>query len=192
MVASSATLAFRSAGLRARALPLAQRSPICYRRTAVQLQSSLRYSSEAKPETAEKAKEAAKETAKTAKEATKEIPKEVTKEAPVPKKGGRWSKTFFRTSLALALLVGLVYGTDTRASIHRYGMPPLIRLLYPDAEDAHHFTVETLKQLHRLGLNPRERGNPDGDGALATEVNYGFLWLRNEKVRPRMLSKCLV
>ncbi|ODM16550.1 hypothetical protein SI65_08057 [Aspergillus cristatus] len=176
MVASSATLAFRSAGLRARALPLAQRSLICYSRAAVQLQSSLRcYSSEPKPETAEKAKEAVKETAETAKEATKEI-KDAPKEAPAPvapKKGGRLSKKFFRTSLALALLVGLIYGSDTRASMHRYAVPPLIRLLYPDAEEAHHFTVETLKQLHRFGLNPRERGNPDGDGALATEV-FGY------------------
>jgi len=178
MVASSAALAFRSAGLRARALPLAQRSSICYSRAAVKLQSSLRYySSGTKPETAEKAKEAVKETAETAKDATKEI-KDAPKEAPAPapasapKKGGRRSKKLFRTSLALALLVGLVYGLDTRASIHRYAVPPLIRLLYPDAEEAHHFTVETLKQLHRFGLNPRERGNPDGDGALATEVCF--------------------
>lgn len=174
MVASSATLAFRFAGLRARALPLAQRSPIYYSRAAVQIRSSLRcYSSNAKPKTAEKAKEAVKETAEATKEA-KEAPKEAPVPAPAssPKKGGRRSKKFFRTSLALALLVGFVYGSDTRASIHRFAVPPLIRLLYPDAEEAHHFTVETLKQLHRFGLNPRERGNPDGDGALATEVCF--------------------
>lgn len=172
MVASSATLALRSAGLRARAFPLSHRPSTCYTRTAVQLQSSLRCYSDAKPETGEAAKEASakgappKETPK--QEAPKEAPKEVPQEAP--KKGGRKSRKLLGTSLALALLVGYVYGTDTRASIHRYGLVPLIRWIYPDAEDAHHSGVDTLKQLYRFGLHPRERGNPDGDGMLSTEV----------------------
>lgn len=74
------------------------------------------------------------------------------------------------TTLAISVVVGYVYATDTRASIHRYAMVPLIRWVYPDAEDAHHAGVNALRTLYRLGLNPRERGNPDGDGALATEV----------------------
>ncbi|RMJ25866.1 Dihydroorotate dehydrogenase [Aspergillus sp. HF37] len=74
------------------------------------------------------------------------------------------------TTLAISILVGYVYATDTRASIHRYAMVPLIRWVYPDAEDAHHAGVNALRTLYRLGLNPRERGNPDGDGGLATEV----------------------
>ena len=61
--------------------------------------------------------------------------------------------------------------TDTRASIHRYVLVPLIRLIYPDAEDAHHAAVDGLKSLYKFGLHPRERGDPDGDGLLVTEVS---------------------
>jgi dihydroorotate dehydrogenase len=43
-------------------------------------------------------------------------------------------------------------------------------MLYPDAEEAHHIGVEALKTLYKYGLHPRERGNQDGDGVLATEV----------------------
>jgi dihydroorotate dehydrogenase len=50
-------------------------------------------------------------------------------------------------------------------------MVPLVRMLYPDAEEAHHFGVEILKSLYEYGMHPRERGNPDSDGALATEVS---------------------
>ena len=100
-----------------------------------------------------------------AKEAVKEAPKEI------PRKAGRGSKKLlYGTSLALTLLVGYIYGTDTRASIHRYGIVPLIRKLYPDAEDAHHMGVDVLKLLYPYGLHPRERGEPDRDGALSTEV----------------------
>ncbi|KAL4917285.1 hypothetical protein BDW62DRAFT_87114 [Aspergillus aurantiobrunneus] len=97
---------------------------------------------------------------------------ETAKEAP--KKAGRGlRRTVLGTSLALTLLVGYVYGTDTRASIHRYGVVPLIRTLYPDAEDAHHLGVDTLRTLYKYGLHPRERGDPDGDGSLTTEV-FGY------------------
>jgi dihydroorotate dehydrogenase len=99
--------------------------------------------------------------AETVKEASKEI----------PKKAGRGSrKALYGTSLAVVLLVGYIYGTDTRASIHRYAVVPLIRQVLPDAEDAHHFGVDILKLLYQYGLHPRERGNPDKDGALTTEV----------------------
>ncbi|KAL4779140.1 hypothetical protein BJX76DRAFT_100647 [Aspergillus varians] len=92
----------------------------------------------------------------------------------VPKKAGRGlRRTVLGTSLALTLVVGFVYGTDTRASVHRYAAVPLIRALYPDAEDAHHLGVDSLKTLYKYGLHPRERGDPDGDGALATEV-FGY------------------
>lgn len=105
------------------------------------------------------------------KEAAKEAAKEAPKEIPKKAKAARGSrKGLYGTSLALVLLVGYVYGTDTRASAHRYAVVPLIRLLYPDAEEAHHVGVDMLKQLYRFGLHPRERGNQDGDGALATEV----------------------
>ncbi|KAL2872360.1 dihydroorotate dehydrogenase 2 [Aspergillus lucknowensis] len=97
---------------------------------------------------------------------------ETAKEAP--KKAGRGlRRTVLGTSLVLTLLVGYVYGTDTRASIHRYGVVPLIRALYPDAEDAHHLGVDALKTLYKYGLHPRERGDQDGGGSLATEV-FGY------------------
>ncbi|RDW90784.1 dihydroorotate dehydrogenase 2 [Aspergillus mulundensis] len=105
-------------------------------------------------------------------EATAETAKETVKEAP--KKAGRsLRRTVVGTSLALTLLIGYVYGTDTRASIHRYGVVPLIRQIFPDAEDAHHIGVDALKTLYKYGLHPRERGDPDGDGVLATEV-FGY------------------
>ncbi|KAL4871819.1 hypothetical protein BDV12DRAFT_193968 [Aspergillus spectabilis] len=107
---------------------------------------------------------AATETAAAAKETAKEVPK---------KAGRGLRRTVLGTSLALTLLVGFVYGSDTRASVHRYGVVPLIRALYPDAEEAHHLGVDTLKTLYKYGLHPRERGDPDGDGALATEV-FGY------------------
>jgi hypothetical protein len=112
---------------------------------------------------------AASAPAEAAKETVKDATKEATKE--IPRKAGRGSKkALYGASLALTLLVGYIYGTDTRASIHRYGVVPLIRLLWPDAEDAHHIGVENLKMLYQYGLHPRERGEPDRDGALATEV----------------------
>ncbi|KAL5336239.1 hypothetical protein BJX70DRAFT_390163 [Aspergillus crustosus] len=119
---------------------------------------SLRYASDAG------AAAAATETAAAAQETAKKVPK---------KAGRGLRRTVLGTSLALTLLVGFIYGTDTRASVHRYGIVPLIRTLYPDAEDAHHLGVDTLKTLYKFGLHPRERGDPDGDGALATEV-FGY------------------
>lgn len=76
------------------------------------------------------------------------------------------------TSIILALGAGCIYATDTRASAHRWIIPPMMRLLYPDAEDAHHAGVEWLKFLYRFGLHPRERGDPDGTGELVTQVAH--------------------
>src|SRR5438552_3838203 len=42
------------------------------------------------------------------------------------------------TSIVLALGAGYIYATDTRASAHRWVIPPMMRWFYPDAEDAHH------------------------------------------------------
>lgn len=41
--------------------------------------------------------------------------------------------------------------------MHRWIVPPLLRLVLPDAEDAHHVGTVALKTLYQLGLNPRER-----------------------------------
>lgn len=151
MTSHSASIAWR-ASLRARSVPSSrwsQRPSALLPKRAEPCPGAVRYASES-------ASSAAAETAE-----VKEI----------PKKAGRSSKKgLYGTSLALVLLVGYIYGTDTRASIHRYGVVPLLRLIYPDAEEAHHAGVENLKFLYKFGLHPRERGNPDGDGALATEV----------------------
>jgi dihydroorotate dehydrogenase len=88
----------------------------------------------------------------------------------VKRTGNSFKKFVCRTAIAVTLLGGYLYVTDTRASIHRYGVVPIIRWLYPDAEDAHHVGVVALRKLYNLGLYPRERGNPDSDGKLATEV----------------------
>lgn len=52
-----------------------------------------------------------------------------------------------------------LYATDTRASIYRWVVPPLLRLAYPDAEDAHHAGMSMMKLLYQLNLHPRERGS---------------------------------
>jgi dihydroorotate dehydrogenase len=79
----------------------------------------------------------------------------------------------YGSSLVIGVSLGYFYITDTRASLHRYVVPPLIRVLYPDAEAAHHAGTAILKELHTLGLNPRERGTSDADGKLAVEV-FGY------------------
>lgn len=81
--------------------------------------------------------------------------------------------------MVLGLGCGYIYITDTRAGVHQWLVPPMLRWIYPDAEDAHHFGVDMLKSLYRYGLHPRERGNPDGDGKLVTKVrpSRGFAGL---------------
>ncbi|KAJ5571144.1 hypothetical protein N7535_004804 [Penicillium sp. DV-2018c] len=164
MATQSARIAWQ-ASARARTFPThswTQRPSALTSKRAARYPGASRYASDS-------ATSAAAEAARNeVKDATKEAAKEI------PRKAGRGSrKVLYGTSLALTLLVGYIYGTDTRASIHRYGVVPLIRLLYPDAEDAHHVGVENLKMLYRYGLHPRERGDPDSDGALATEV-FGY------------------
>ncbi|PYH74574.1 dihydroorotate dehydrogenase 2 [Aspergillus vadensis CBS 113365] len=160
MATNAVALAWRSAGRRAPALHslrATQRPSILHRESLLR---QVRYSSDAASQT----KEAAKETTAQVTETVKEAPK---------KTGRKLKRTIWGTSLALTLLAGFIYGTDTRASVHRYGVVPLVRLLFPDAEDAHHFGVDILKTLYKYGLNPRERGDPDSDGALLTEV-FGY------------------
>lgn len=76
---------------------------------------------------------------------------------------------------AFLLGSGLVYLyiTDTRASIHRWLVVPVLRLLYGDAEDAHRAGNSALKFLWQFGLYPRERGDPDRAGDLQVEV-FGY------------------
>lgn len=88
------------------------------------------------------------------------------------KKRSPLRKFLFRSSLTIVVVGGYLYFTDTRASAHKYVVVPLVRWLYPDAEDAHHAGVAALHQLYKYGLHPRERSSPDLDGKLATEVNF--------------------
>ena len=156
MTSRSASTAWR-ASLRARSLPASrwsQRPSALLPKRAERCPGAARYAryaSDSAPATA----------ANTVSEAAKKL----------PKRAGRGSrKVLYGTSLAVVLLVGYIYGTDTRASFHRYGAVPLIRTIFPDAEEAHHMGVDNLKLLYRFGLHPRERGDPDRDGVLATEV----------------------
>ncbi|KAK1755435.1 hypothetical protein QBC47DRAFT_422696 [Echria macrotheca] len=85
--------------------------------------------------------------------------------------------TYTKTvGVALSLFAAYYIATDTRAStIHQYIIPRLIRLIYPDAEDAHHAGTAALKTLYAFGLHPRERPSPSAspspdDSPLAVTV----------------------
>ncbi|KAK4099256.1 FMN-linked oxidoreductase [Parathielavia hyrcaniae] len=68
------------------------------------------------------------------------------------------ARTMLATSV-LAAIAGITYyyTTDTRASLHQWLVPRVLRVLFPDAEDAHHAGTAALKALYSLGLHPRER-----------------------------------
>jgi dihydroorotate dehydrogenase len=82
----------------------------------------------------------------------------------------RLRNVIYGSSAVLLISLGYVYVTDTRASVHKFVAPRLVRLLYPDAEDAHHAGTSLLKELYTLGLHPRERGTGDADMILASEI----------------------
>ncbi|PNS17927.1 Dihydroorotate dehydrogenase (quinone), mitochondrial [Sphaceloma murrayae] len=82
----------------------------------------------------------------------------------------RLKNFFFGTSIVLGLTFTYLYVTDTRASIHQWLVTPIVRVLYPDAEEAHKFGNKALKGLYTFGLHPRERGAPDAKGDLKVEV----------------------
>lgn len=76
------------------------------------------------------------------------------------------------TALAASGAGLYLYATDTRASAHQWLVPPLLRLLYPDAEDAHHAGTKALQTLYHLNLHPRERdsSSSSSDNPLRTTV----------------------
>ncbi|CAN8102039.1 unnamed protein product [Discula destructiva] len=76
---------------------------------------------------------------------------------PPPRSSSAFGTVALTTSLAATLCLLYLYATDTRASIHQRLVPPLLRTLYPDAEDAHHAGTVGLQLLYTLGLHPRER-----------------------------------
>ncbi len=80
---------------------------------------------------------------------------------------------FYGSALILGSGLLYLYVTDTRASIHRWLVVPALRILYGDAEEAHHAGNSALKLLWQFGLYPRERGDPDRAGDLQVEV-FGY------------------
>ena len=77
---------------------------------------------------------------------------------------------FIASAICVGAGGGYLYVTDTRASVHRWLRPPLFRVLWPNAEDAHKGGVELFKKLYRFGLHPRERYCPDDAKDLEIEV----------------------
>lgn len=64
----------------------------------------------------------------------------------------------YTTALAASTYFAYLYTTDTRSSfLHRMLVPPVMRLVFSDAEDAHHAGTAALKTLYALNLHPRER-----------------------------------
>ncbi|KAH7312428.1 hypothetical protein B0I35DRAFT_480884 [Stachybotrys elegans] len=85
--------------------------------------------------------------------------------------GGGSARTIaYGGALAVSLYAGYLYLTDTRASVHRWLVPPMLRLIYPDAEDAHHAGTATMKLLYDLNLHPRERDDSLNGSELAVTV----------------------
>ncbi|KAF7509167.1 hypothetical protein GJ744_008227 [Endocarpon pusillum] len=80
---------------------------------------------------------------------------------------------FYGTALVFGSGLLYLYITDTRASLHRWLVVPTLKILYPDAEEAHHAGNSALKFLWQFGLYPRERGDPDSAGDLQIEV-FGY------------------
>ncbi|KAK3956658.1 hypothetical protein QBC32DRAFT_202477 [Pseudoneurospora amorphoporcata] len=76
----------------------------------------------------------------------------------------------YAAALATVLGVGYYYATDTRASAHQYLVPPLLRTIIPDAEEAHHVGTAALKGLYDVGLHIRERVPEYPNGPLSVNV----------------------
>ncbi|KAF3942071.1 hypothetical protein ABW19_dt0203043 [Dactylella cylindrospora] len=77
--------------------------------------------------------------------------------------------TILKSTIALSTLVLLgYYWTDSRAAVHRYIVVPAVRVVAPDAEDAHAFGLKVLRILWDYGLHPRDRlGQREEEGKTA-------------------------
>ncbi|EFX05469.1 dihydroorotate reductase [Grosmannia clavigera kw1407] len=84
----------------------------------------------------------------------------------------RLRSAFWITSISLSVFATYLYATDTRASVHRWLVPRLLRLIYTDAEEAHHIGTQSMKILYQLGLHPRDRTDDEDSqkSTLATTV----------------------
>lgn len=86
---------------------------------------------------------------------------------------GRGKAALYGTVLAAATYAGYLYITDNRGFIHQYVVPPILRTVLPDAEDAHHFGTSVLKLLYEFNLHPRERkglSSTSAESKLTTQV----------------------
>ena len=76
----------------------------------------------------------------------------------------------YGTAFGATVYLTYLYTTDTRAFIHRWVVPPVLRLVYSDAEDAHHAGTSMLKFLYGFNLHPRERTQSSELSHLQTQV----------------------
>ncbi|KAK8011560.1 dihydroorotate dehydrogenase [Apiospora arundinis] len=76
----------------------------------------------------------------------------------------------YSTALATTGYLAYFYATDTRASVHQWLVPRLIRTIWPDAEDAHDVGVQAMKSLYPVNLHVRERSGANADAALGLSV----------------------
>ncbi|KZF23253.1 FMN-linked oxidoreductase [Xylona heveae TC161] len=74
------------------------------------------------------------------------------------------------TTILLFSTAGFYYFTDTRASVHQWLVPRIIRTVLPDAEDAHEYGNKLMKAMWDFGVHIRERASPDNTGELKTEI----------------------
>lgn len=84
---------------------------------------------------------------------------------------------FLGTGIVILLFFGFYYVTDTRATAHQWLVPPALRWIYKDAEEAHHAGTKLLKTLYGVGLHPRERESGDSLGDLEVEVGQLLQWV---------------
>lgn len=82
----------------------------------------------------------------------------------------RVKNIFLGIGIGILLFFGYYYITDTRATAHQWLVPPALRWIYKDAEEAHHAGTNLLKNLYGFGLHPRERESVDALGDLEVEV----------------------
>lgn len=79
------------------------------------------------------------------------------------------------TTIGAGGYIAYIYGTDTRASLHQWLVPPLLRTVYSDAEEGHNVAVQAMKTLYALNLHPRERTSTSKalDASLGLSV-FGY------------------
>ncbi|KAH8603172.1 hypothetical protein B0O99DRAFT_498986 [Bisporella sp. PMI_857] len=82
----------------------------------------------------------------------------------------RLKNILYGSSISLLAIFTYLYATDTRASAHQWLVVPLLRTIFPDAEDAHHFGTRALRTLYSLNLNPRERNTEETDKNIGVTV----------------------